>query len=471
MSICPHIQQVFQNEKSKDGVLKTCNAARYILNHSVPKEKFLNTMKCGTCHEINSGATFMCLQCGFCGCWNHSHFLSHSKQIGHIFGINSNNGLLFCFKCEDYIGNIDLINDAILAKYWDDVCTKTMVPSMERRDGLSGLINMGSTCFMSSILQCLIHNPYFIRHSMSQIHSNNCKVRSPDKCFSCALDKIVHELYGALNTKQASSSPTSTNRQTGFIYLLTCAWKINQNLAGYSQQDAHEFWQFIINQIHQSYVLDLPNAKEVSRANNKQCECIVHTVFEGSLESSIVCPGCQNNSKTTIDPFLDLSLDIKDKKKLYECLDSFHKKEQLKDFNYHCGECNSTQDAIKQLGIHKLPSVLVLQLKRFEHLLNGSNRKLDDFIEFPTYLNMKNYCSTKEKDKHSENGKVPDIIYELIGIVSHKGTVNEGHYIAFCKISGGQWFKFNDSMVSSISQAEVLKEQAYLLFYTIRQVN
>ena len=84
---------------------------------------------------------------------------------------------------------------------------------------------------------------------------------------------------------------------------------------------------------------------------------------------------------------------------------------------------------------------------------------------------MKNYCSTKEKDKHSENGKVPDIIYELIGIVSHKGTVNEGHYIAFCKISGGQWFKFNDSMVSSISQAEVLKEQAYLLFYTIRQVN
>lgn len=107
MSICPHIQQVFQNEKSKDGVLKTCNAARYILNHSVPKEKFLNTMKCGTCHEINSGATFMCLQCGFCGCWNHSHFLSHSKQIGHIFGINSNNGLLFCFKCEDYIGNID----------------------------------------------------------------------------------------------------------------------------------------------------------------------------------------------------------------------------------------------------------------------------------------------------------------------------------------------------------------------------
>lgn len=150
---CKHIEQVFQNEKSKDGVLKSCNAARFILRHTPIKEKLLHTMKCSQCQEINAGSTFMCLQCDFVGCWNGSHFITHMKRFGHVFGINSSNGLLFCFKCMDYIGHLETINYSMLNKYWDDISTKTTIPSQERRDGLFGLVNMGSTCFMSSILQ------------------------------------------------------------------------------------------------------------------------------------------------------------------------------------------------------------------------------------------------------------------------------------------------------------------------------
>lgn len=147
MTGCRHIQQVFENEKSKEGVLKTCNAARYILSHFSPKERYINAMTCSECHEINSGTTFMCLQCGFCGCWNNSHFLAHSKKVGHVFGINSSNGLLFCFKCGDYIGDIELIMASMLNRYWDDVSLKTVVPKTAQRDGSYGLLNMGFTCF------------------------------------------------------------------------------------------------------------------------------------------------------------------------------------------------------------------------------------------------------------------------------------------------------------------------------------
>lgn len=460
MTGCQHIEQVFQNEKSKEGVLKTCNAARYMISRFTSKDRYLHAMRCSECHEINAGSNFMCLQCGFCGCWNGGHFLSHGKKVGHVFGINSSNGLLFCFKCGDYIGDNELIMASMLNKYWDDVSIKTMVPTQEQRDGLQGLLNLGSTCFMSSILQILIRNPYFFNFSINQSHSKACPVQDPKSCVSCALEKMVTEFYGSTCGEFESQS-----RYSGFIGLLVCSWKINEHLAGYSQQDAHEFWQFLLNQIHRDF--QVSNGKQVSdTVSDRLCPCIAHSTFQGFLKSSIVCPDCQNDSKTTVDPFMDLSLDIKNKSTLYNCLDSFHKQERLHDFDYHCDNCKTSKDAIKRLSIHKLPPVLVLQLKRFEHLLNGNSIKLNDFIEYPAYLNMRDYCSSEGPDV-----VVPDLIYELVGVVAHKGTVNEGHYVATTKVAGRQWFKFNDSMVSSVTQDESLKEQAYLLFYSILQVN
>ncbi|GCE98120.1 ubiquitin carboxyl-terminal hydrolase 8 [Zygosaccharomyces mellis] len=464
---CQHIDQVFQNEKSKDGVIRTCNAARFMISHFTKKEKYTYVMKCSDCHEINAGSNFMCLQCGFCGCWNSNHFGQHSKKVGHVFGINSSNGLLFCFKCGDYIGSNELIAASMLNKYWDDVATKTQIPKLERRDGLQGLLNMGSTCFMSSIVQCLIHNPYFFQFSINQLHYQRCTLQDPSSCISCALDRMVWEFYGRPELIKNGESDNNGNNirsrdeYSGFIGLLVSSWKINENLAGYFQQDAHEYWQFLLNQLHGDHMVT--HNKSPDETNFVElCDCIAHSTFQGSLKSSIVCPECQMDSKTTTDPFMDLSLDIKDKSNLYECLDSFHKMEQLHDFNYHCNRCNTAQNAIKRLIIHKLPAVLVLQLKRFEHHLNGNNVKLNDIVEFPLYLNMRNYC---------DGDDVPDIVFELIGIIAHRGTVNEGHYIAFTKVTTGHWFKFNDSMVSSITEEELLQEQAYLLFYVVNQVN
>lgn len=109
--------------------------------------------------------------------------------------------------------------------------------------------------------------------------------------------------------------------------------------------------------------------------------------------------------------------------------------------------------------------MLVLQLKRFEHFVNGTNVKLNEFVQYPLYLNMRDYCD------RNTNQETPDIIYELTGILSHIGSINEGHYVVVLKINDGRWFKFNDSMISVIKEDEALKQQAYLLFYTVRQIN
>ncbi|CAL9737363.1 ubiquitin carboxyl-terminal hydrolase 8 [Monosporozyma servazzii] len=482
MTHCPHFSLLLSSDKR---LLKNYDLIKrtIIFNESIPyKDKMLYTMKCHICHEFNAGTNFLCLHCSFSGCWESKHFESHSREHSHPFGINAMNGLLFCISCEDYIIDDEIMAfDGSLTEEWPTILDKSHPPDQIRREGLYGLVNMGSTCFMSSVLQTLVHDKYIVRDFIGQDHVTHCSIKDPKMCMSCALDRIISECYGSVS---------KTNDHGGFLSLLTCVWSINKNYAGYSQQDAHEFLQFILNQLHNDYMRIHPkeDQQQLSFANGnghggkslpgdnnnsiyKKCSCIVHSTFRGTLKSSIVCSECNDNSKSIIEPYMDLSLDIKGKKTLYDCLDSFHKKEQLRDFDYHCPHCQTTKDPIKQLTIDRLSPILIFQLKRFEHLMNGNNIKLNDFVEFPLYLKMNNYCDDNSNSKDTTDATTPDIFYELVGIISHQGTVNEGHYTATLKLPSGQWFKFNDSMISLLKEEQVLKEQAYLLFFTVKQIN
>jgi ubiquitin carboxyl-terminal hydrolase 22/27/51 len=47
----------------------------------------------------------------------------------------------------------------------------------------------------------------------------------------------------------------------------------------------------------------------------------------------------------------------------------------------------------------------------------------------------------------------------------HIGTLNAGHYIAYTKRAGGKWYLFNDETYEQVKEADVLGQEAYLLFY------
>lgn len=154
-----------------------------------------------------------------------------------------------------------------------------------------------------------------------------------------------------------------------------------QQLAGYQQQDAHEFYQFLVDSLHSGAVVNAAPSGTPIDTHNPNCDCFFHKAFFGKLRSTVTCDKCGNVTKTS-DPMVDLSLDVQvqAKKKqlggkdvshessqtptLEECLGSFTAPEKLVADAYNCAGCGNTpQKATKQMRIKKLPAIMCLQLK------------------------------------------------------------------------------------------------------------
>lgn len=209
---------------------------------------------------------------------------------------------------------------------------------------------------MSVILQTLVHNPFIRNFYLSEGHKQaECEKES---CVSCALDEMFVEFHSAEKTEGF-----------GAVAMLMGSWLAGEALAGYQQQDAHEYMQFILNTLH------LANG---GSTDSEDCNCVVHETFYGKLSSTVTCDNCRNVT-TALDPYMDLSLDVRSHGKkrklniangdepasldLRDCLERFTVKEKLGSADYTCRKCDSPQSATKQLSIKRLPPVLSIHLK------------------------------------------------------------------------------------------------------------
>jgi ubiquitin carboxyl-terminal hydrolase 4/11 len=58
------------------------------------------------------------------------------------------------------------------------------------------------------------------------------------------------------------------------------------------------------------------------------------------------------------------------------------------------------------------------------------------------------------------------MIYDLIGVINHFGSMGYGHYTAMAYNSEvKQWFRYNDASVEPMEPKEVVTSAAYVLFY------
>ncbi|XP_052867758.1 ubiquitin carboxyl-terminal hydrolase Usp2-like [Anopheles cruzii] len=330
-----------------------------------------------------------------------------------------------------------------------------------RKEGLCGLWNIGNTCFMNSMIQCLSHTRELTAFLRSQ--SSNERGTNKDHRILAEYTKLIKDMWSG---SQRSVNPSE----------LKYAFSSKHRMySGSAQQDAQEFLRFFLDSLHGALNAavkrdplgelddDMSNRFKAdmlwewySKAENS----VIKDLFVGQLRSTLKCTYCSTES-TMFDPFWDLSLPLptsNSRFKLENCLEMFIKEEVLDGIDQPtCSKCNMRRKCTKSLTIERFPKYLVIHLKRFSETRWS---KLTNVIEFPTgerELNLQPYAS----EDHSG-----PVTYSLYGISNHMGSTAGGHYIAVCKHPiTKEWNEFNDNFVSETTERSLVTSSAYVLFY------
>jgi len=199
---------------------------------------------------------------------------------------------------------------------------------------------------------------------------------------------------------------------------------------------------------------------------------------------------------------------------LEECFSLYTKAEKLtEEDKWLCPQCNRQQEAVKRIGLWSLPDVLIIHLKRFQQTKNASN-KLSIMVDCPLEsYDMKPFVTKSSSPKSPVDSQssqqhepenqpsstvsppppppssgpqnlwtnlfkksdkadtyIPDknsFVYDLYAVCNHHGEdLQGGHYTATCRNpTDGQWYSFDDMHTSKVEEAEVVNNNAYILFY------
>ncbi|CAG8567558.1 13582_t:CDS:2, partial [Gigaspora rosea] len=365
--------------------------------------------------------------------------------------------------------------------------------------GITGLRNLGNTCFMNSVLQCLSGTLPFARYFLDgsfRRHINKSNPLGTEGVLAEAFAKLIQVMW---------------SEQFNFVSPVTFKEAIGRfapQFSGCDQQDSQEFLAYLLDGLHEdlNIIKKKPIIKELTLQEEEEMEMlqpqiaseiewekylmrntsIVVSLFQGQFRNKLICLTC-NKTSSTYNVFMYLSLpiptNIKDGEQvdLKMCLNEFTKEEILEgDDAWNCPRCKVARRAKKQLTISRLPDILLIHLKRFS--FNGPFRdKLETKVYFPLKnLDLTSYVPTPipqptligsipKTDIPGSGGsrynlqQTGPFIYDLYAVSNHYGGLNGGHYTA-C-VRKNEWHIFDDSRVSKCDEQSVMTRAAYSLFY------
>nr|XP_028706742.1 inactive ubiquitin carboxyl-terminal hydrolase 50 isoform X3 [Macaca mulatta] len=245
--------------------------------------------------------------------------------------------------------------------YYDTLPVKEADGSQPCSQGVTGLRNLGNTCYMNAILQCL-----------------------------CSISPLVEYFLSGkyITALQNDCSEVAT----AFAYLMTDMWlgdsdcvspEIFRSALGNlypaftkkTQQDAQEFLIYVLNELHEALKkYHYPRRRSHEKGSAQRCcrkwitteTSVITQLFEGQLNYSIVCLKCEKCTyKNEVFTVLSLPIPSEYECSLQDCLQCFFQQDTLTWNNQiHCSFCETKQETAVRAGISKAPKIIIFHLKR-----------------------------------------------------------------------------------------------------------
>ena len=315
---------------------------------------------------------------------------------------------------------------------------------MKKGNGLSGLANLGNTCYLNSFIQCLSHTHLFNKY-LDHYNEN------PEHILLNEWNNLRKLLWH----KDCTIAPKR------FVLYLQKVAKINKKtiFTNFSQNDVSELMYFIFDVFHNylkyKKTYNVKNDSKIETYKKKLYNnefSIIHKLFQG-IQVTRIKDMDNNILSETPEPFMILPLSIYNEIDctIEKCIEEYCSYEILNKENQYSLSDNSNKkiDAYKNTYFYELPKILIISLKRF----NNNIRKNKNVVILEEYINLDKYCTSNDKNN-----------YELYGINLHSGNLGSGHYMAAVKSK--DWYLFNDTIVRKIKFSEIKTNyQVYCLFY------
>ena len=361
------------------------------------------------------------------------------------------------------------------------------------RVGLGGFMNIGQTCYLSSILQLLLNCESLLCFVNEESINNYIKyVNNSENCIFKSFVLMLNNIKIGTTVFYPTNFKNYINEKIPFL------------IDG-SQKDAHEIFNIILDMMYEECVIKAnikiknvndkiikynelkkllhrtPENKKhniISEMNTliseniesfkkyngfKYIEKIYNNKYNPFSESiftfiiyKIECNNCNRTSYNFVhEPMIQIDI----KSTLYDGFDDYVNQQPT---DYKCENCKSN-NVSKTCAIYRNPPILFIHLKRFER--NGYNyEKNNEIVNIPDTLNIQKYC-----DSSIRNDNFNYYNYKLCGFINHHGSINGGHYTAdCCNFFDNNWYHYDDDSISMHrNNNNINKNNAYILQYKI----
>lgn len=352
---------------------------------------------------------------------------------------------------------------------------------------LRGLPNLGATCYLNSILQILCNIPEL--RQKRKIHSSN-----PDEDANNVCDGYEGWLKSHTTEDSSSTFDNSNSALSKFIKTFITYY----SNFGSGMQDQHEYLMLLLKIMHDcrstACIFKIQGTKkgpldwlEEKALKNMRTDGMwtsfnnltdkkengwnssVFQTFTGQYHFQTTCSKCHYVSHR-FEIFRSFEVELcgggagaggDSSHNLEDCLRKVITPTQLDSDNcYECDRCKKQNQSIRKMAVWRLPSVLILVLKRFTAAYVGGDitvRKNTKSVTVPDALDMNPYMSYPNPSSS---------MYELFATANHIGTPQGGHCFSYIKSPAGKWYIADDNNIQEINKQGALSgAEPYILFY------